>query len=46
MLTNGTGLLFLLWYITPRSAFDQTATSTTAAGERLQNASLQQVVLN
>ncbi|MHC1946303.1 hypothetical protein IF803_18120 [Bradyrhizobium sp. UFLA06-06] len=46
LLTNGTGLLFLLWYITPRSAFDQTATSTTAAGERLQNASLQQVVLN
>lgn len=23
LLTNGTGLLFLLWYIAPRSAFDQ-----------------------
>ncbi|WP_143278293.1 hypothetical protein [Bradyrhizobium sp. UFLA03-84] len=23
LLTNGAGLLFLLWYITPRSAFDQ-----------------------
>ncbi|MGY4178311.1 hypothetical protein ACVIHH_003602 [Bradyrhizobium sp. USDA 4518] len=31
MLTNGTALLFLLWYIIPRPAFDQTPSSTTAA---------------
>ncbi len=24
LLTNGVGLLFLLWYVSPRSAFDQT----------------------
>ncbi|WP_051346123.1 hypothetical protein [Bradyrhizobium sp. th.b2] len=39
LLTNGTGLLFLLWYVTPRSAFEQTAASTTAPGGQLQGAS-------
>ena len=33
LLTNGTGLLFLLWYIAPRSAFDQTAASTAAVSD-------------
>jgi len=36
LLTNGTGLLFLLWYIAPRSAFAPTTASTAAANERLQ----------
>ncbi|MGY4472587.1 hypothetical protein ACVILL_000001 [Bradyrhizobium sp. USDA 3364] len=31
LLTNGTGLLFLLWYIAPRSAFDQAPASTTTS---------------
>jgi hypothetical protein len=34
LLTNGTALLFLLWYVTPRSAFDRTAASTTTANEQ------------
>lgn len=40
LLTNGTGLLFLLWYIAPRSAFDQAAAaSTTAVSEHRQGVS-------
>ncbi|ONK25101.1 hypothetical protein BLX87_01680 [Bacillus sp. VT-16-64] len=34
LLTNGTGLLFLLWYIAPRSAFDQAPKA--AVSENLQ----------
>lgn len=34
LLTNGVGLLFLLWYVAPRSAFDQTSTVTNAAVEQ------------
>ncbi|MGF6311223.1 hypothetical protein ABIB82_005311 [Bradyrhizobium sp. i1.8.4] len=39
LLTNGTALLFLLWYIAPRSAFDEPGASTTAVSESLRAAS-------
>ncbi|MCC8963638.1 hypothetical protein H8A95_15275 [Bradyrhizobium sp. Pear76] len=38
LLTNGTGLLFLLWYIAPRSAFDQAPASTAAESRNRQPA--------
>lgn len=34
LLTNGVGLLFLLWYVAPRPAFDQVAAPTAAPAER------------
>lgn len=38
LLTNGTALLFLLWYVAPRSAFDRKAASTASVSEHLQEA--------
>lgn len=38
LLTNGTGLLFLLWYVVPRSAFDQTAAPAVAVSDHRPNA--------
>ncbi|MGY3444262.1 hypothetical protein [Bradyrhizobium sp. USDA 4473] len=38
LLTNGTVLLFLLWYVTPRSAFDRKTASTATLTEHLQEA--------
>ena len=35
LLTNGTGLLFLLWYTAPRAAFEQASASAAAASEAL-----------
>jgi hypothetical protein len=28
LLTNGAGILFLLWYVTPRSIFERVSTSS------------------
>ncbi|WP_089025388.1 hypothetical protein [Bradyrhizobium mercantei] len=35
LLTNGTGLLFLLWYIAPRAAFERAAAPAAAVSEAL-----------